>query len=68
MENRIDMLRRVASYAPEQRESRLRSLRKEWPADRALAEPLLRALGFRTRREIEEERRVLELLAEREPR
>lgn len=70
MENRTEMLRRVTSLArenPEAAESRLQAVSREWPADRALTAPLLRALGFRDAEQIEAERRALEALARRAP-
>lgn len=70
MENRIEMLRRVTALArkdPEAAESRLERVRAEWAADRALAAPLLRALGFRDAAQIEAERLALEALSRRPP-
>lgn len=64
------MLRRVTTLAhkdPEAVESRLHRVKDEWPADRALTAPLLRALGFRDSAEIEAERLALEALSRRPP-
>jgi hypothetical protein len=65
MENRTEMLRRVTRLArvePDKAARRLKTVAREWPADGALTAPLLRALGFRDRAVIEEERRALEAL------
>lgn len=64
------MLRRVTALArrdPEAAESRLRRVSREWPADRALTAPLLRAVGFRDHAEIEAERLALEALSRQLP-
>lgn len=64
------MLRRVTALArrdPDAAESRLRRVSREWPADLALAAPLLRALGFRDGADIEAERAALEALSRRPP-
>lgn len=64
------MLRRVTALArkdPDALVTRLRRVNREWPADRSLTAPLLRALGLRDAADIEAERAALEALSRRPP-